>query len=561
MTNEELLKQSFTQEQRNWLAENGEPVSGTQTEMIAALARQLHAAKVYDDKDQRVKLVKLINRKGKVYDLQSFATAAGFVDQKIGNKTLTAADQLYAAYNDPKTPSEDKREWGVAINDVYGDGGTEFFKRRMEVEKRNREEAAKRQFDDRNVVSKIFDAVVSPRQTEARAEGREPSDTDRYIDRTENVLMALPFMTGAKILGTLPRVPGIASKILRGGAFAAGTVGVPHAMEFLDSKFYSPEENLDRSIYSEGDAAIGSFTNLAAPYIANRTVSRLGRFFPRSKGNSGLDEITKAQIDQAIKDGQWKKPSKETLKSVTEFNDRQARGEAVEAAMPGTHEKVAKQLETGVPTRSVLEMSRGKGIADYVSSNPNKAQNYIEAGFIQKASEEHGMPVNEFLESEYADDILDFAETFKNANFFDRLRYKNPNASKVVDAAMESVGNYATNKYGSKRDADVILNGLSKLGASADLDLSKMLKDAKEEAKKEARTELKKAQASRILKTDKTLTQEDKDWLKKLTEKPNMIEGYGEGGSTKFKNWFLIRGQDILRGTELFRPTYKVEVE
>lgn len=561
MTNEELQRQVFTQEQRNWLAKNGEPVSGTQTEMIADLARQLHNAQVFDNKEQRVKLVKLINRKGKVYDLQSFATAAGFTDQKIGNKTLTAADQLYAAYNDPNTPSENKREWGVAINDVYGDGGTEFFKRRMEVEKRNREEAAKRKFDDRNAVSKIFDAVVSPRQTEARAEGREPSKTDKYLDRTENALMALPFTTGAKILGTLPRVPGIASKILRGGAFAAGTAGVPHAMEFLDSQMYSPEENLDRSIYSEGDAFIGSVTNLAAPYIANRTVSKLGRFFPRSKGTSGLDEITKAQIDQAIKDGQWKKPSKETLKSVTEFNDRQARGEAIESAMPGTHEMLSKELETGVPTRTVLEMSRGKGIADYVSSNPNKAQNYIEAGFVQKTSEDLGTPVNELLESGYADDILDFAETFKNANFFDLLRYKNPNASKAVDAAMESVGNYATNKYGSKRDADVILNGLSKLGASADLDLSKMFKDAKEEAKKEARTELKKAQASRILKTDKTLTQEDKDWLKKLTEKPNMIEGYGEGSSTKFKNWFLIRGQDILRGTELFRPTYKVEVE
>lgn len=561
MTNEELLKQSFTQEQRNWLAENGEPVSGTQTEMLSELARQLHSANVFNNKEQRVKLVKLINRKGKVYDLQSFATAAGFTDQKIGNKTLTAADQLYAAYNDPKTPSETKREWGVAINDVYGDGGTEFFKRRMEVEKRNREDAAKRKFDERNVVSKIFDAVVSPRQSEALAEGREPSDTDKYLDRTENALMALPFMTGAKILGTLPRVPGIASKILRGGAYAAGTVGVPHAMEYLDSKMYSPEENLDRSIYSEGDAFIGSLTNAAAPLIANRTLGKLGRFFPGSKGKSGLDDITKAQIDQAIKDGQWKKPSKETLKAVTEFNDIQNRGNAIESAMPGTHGRLTEELETGVPTRSVLEMSRGKGIYDYVASNPNKAQNYIEAGFVQKSSEDLGMPVREMLESGYADDILDFAETFKDANMFDFLRYKNPNASKVVDASLESVGNYAKNKYGSKRDADVILNGLSKLGSSADLDLSKKLKEAKDEAKKEASTELKKVQAAQILSTDKNLTQEDKDWLKKLVEKPNIIEGYGEGGSTKFKNWFLLRGQDILRGTELFRPTYKVEVE
>ena len=174
MTNEELLKKNFTQKQINWFAEHGSKVSGTQDEMLADIAQQLHDAKVYDDKDQRVKLVKTINRKGKVYDLQSFATAAGFSDRKIGDKTLTAADQLYAALNDPNTPSNLKKNWGVAINDVYGEGGTEFLKRRMEVEKRNREYAAQKAFDDRSTVNKILDAIISPRETEARAEGRAP---------------------------------------------------------------------------------------------------------------------------------------------------------------------------------------------------------------------------------------------------------------------------------------------------------------------------------------------------------------------------------------------------
>ena len=510
-----LMKDNFTRDQIIWFASNGSyDPENTEGEIKADVARQLFDAKMDKTPDQTDKLLKLINGPKQTYDLQTFAQAAGFKDQTIGKKKLTAADQFYASY--PNASRADRELWNAGITGVFGEDGLDKLDRVMASEKRNREYDAKKKFDERNVVSKIFDAVVSPRQSEALAEGREPSDTDRYLDRTENVLMALPFMTGAKILGTLPRLPGIASKILRGGAYAAGTVGVPHAMEFLDSQMYSPEENLDRSIYSEGDAFIGSLTNAAAPLIANRTLGRLGRFFPGSKGKSGLDDITKAQIDQAIKDGQWKKPSKETLKTVTEFNDIQNRGNAIESAMPGTHERLTKELETGVPTRSVLEMSRGRGIYDYVSSNPNKAQNYIEAGFVQKASEDLGQPVGELLESGYADDILDFAETFKDANMFDFLRYKNPNASKVVDASLESVGNYAKNKYGSKRDADVILNGLSKLGASADLDFSKMLKDAKEEAKKEASTNLKKAQAAQILNTGKTLTEEDKGWLKKL---------------------------------------------
>lgn len=567
MTNEELLKKTFTQKQINWFAEHGSKVSGTQDEMLADIAQQLHDAKVYDDKDQRVKLVKTINRKGKVYDLQSFATAAGFSDRKIGDKTLTAADQLYAALNDPNTPSNLKKNWGVAINDVYGEGGTEFLKRRMEVEKRNREYAAQKAFDDRPTVTKILDAIISPRETEARAEGRAPSDKDKALDRTENALMAMPFGVGAKVVSNLVRAPRIASKIIKGAGAAAGIAGVPHAMEGLDALAYSPEENLDRSQYRESDALLGTLTNVAAPVVAQRTMGRLGKFIPGSKGNTGMSEIQTAQLEQAIADGQWKKPSKQVLDVVTEWNATQDKDRMVYKIMPELQEKAIKEAETGLPVTSDLEISRAQGLFNYAKSQgKNSAQNYLEAGFIQKAADEMGLNTKASLEaalqsSEFLDDVLQFSDdVLKDANFFDKLRVTNPKASVAVDAALEAGKNFVTNKYGSKRDADVILSGVSNMLGSIDpkMNLSKKLEEDRKADVDKARTELKKKQVGSLM-TDEKLTEEDRKWLGELFKNPKMMEGYGNGNDTRFKNWLLIRGQDILRGTELFRPTYEAE--
>lgn len=567
MTNEELLKKTFTQEQRSWLAEHGEPVSGTQTEMLAALAKQLHNAKVYSNKDERVKLVKTINRVGKVYDLQSFATAAGISDRKIGDKTLTAADQLYGLLSDPNTDPSTKKEIGVLINDVYGEGGTEFLKRRMEVEKRNREYAAQKAFDDRPTVTKILDAIISPRETEARAEGRAPSDKDKALDRTENVLMAMPFGVGAKVVSNLVRAPRIASKIIKGAGAAAGIAGVPHAMEGLDALAYSPEENLDRSQYRESDALLGTLTNVAAPVVAQRTLGRLGKFIPGSKGNTGMSEIQRAQLEQAIADGQWKKPSKQVLDVVTEWNATQDKGRMVDKLMPDMHEKVIKESETGLPLATPLEVSRSKGLFNYAESQgKNSAQNYLEAGFIQKAAEDLGITDKASLEaalqsSEFLDDVLQFSDdVLKDANFFDKLRVTNPKASVAVDAALEAGKNFVTNKYGSKRDADVILSGVSNMLGSIDpkMNLSKKLDEDRKADVDKARTELQKKQVGSLM-TDDKLTEEDRKWLGELFKNPKMMEGYGNGNDTRFKNWLLIRGQDILRGTELFRPTYEAE--
>lgn len=561
-----LMKNNFTRDQIIWFASNGSyNPDNTESEIKADIARQLFDAKMDKTPEQTDKLIKFINGPKQTYDLQSFAQAAGFKDQAIGNKKLTAADQLYASY--PNASRADKELWNAGITGVFGEDGLDKLNRVMASEKRNREYAAQKAFDDRPTVTKIIDAIISPRETEARAEGRAPSDTDKALDWTENALMAVPFGTVAKGVSKIARLPRIASKILQGTAYVAGNAGVPHAMEGLDALAYSPEENLDRSQYRESDAILGTLTNVAAPVVAQRTMGRLGKFIPGSKGNTGMSEIQTAQLEQAIADGQWKKPSKQVLDVVTEWNATQDKDRMVYKIMPELEEKAIKEAETGLPVTSDLEISRAQGLFNYVNNQgKNSAQNYLEAGFIQKAADEMGLNTKASLEaalqsSNYLDDVLKFSDdVLKDANFFDKLRVTNPKASVAVDAALEAGKNFVTNKYGSKRDADVILSGVSNMLGSIDpkMNLSKKLADDRKADVDKARTELQKKQVGSLM-TDEKLTEEDRKWLGELFKNPKMMEGYGNGNDTRFKNWLLIRGQDILRGTELFKPTYEAE--
>jgi hypothetical protein len=56
-----------------------------------------------------------------------------------------------------------------------------------------------------------------------------------------------------------------------------------------------------------------------------------------------------------------------------------------------------------------------------------------------------------------------------------------------------------------------------------------------------------------------TLSEEDREWMSKIAQNPDIVKGAGEGNSSKFRNWYLMRGMDLMRGTELFRPTPSVD--
>jgi hypothetical protein len=57
----------------------------------------------------------------------------------------------------------------------------------------------------------------------------------------------------------------------------------------------------------------------------------------------------------------------------------------------------------------------------------------------------------------------------------------------------------------------------------------------------------------------KDASDDDKKFMKMVVDNPDVLKGMGKGNTPAFRNWYLLRGSDILRGTELYRPTFEVE--
>ena len=608
-----LENNGFTPEQRTWYANYGKPVSGTKDQMVADVARQLFDASVYANEKQFKDLVQKIKAVSQTYDLASLATAAGVSADSARTASKILADDYY------KVPQSERDLWNAGVNLEYGPGGSEKMRRVIDAEKRNREYADRHKI---GTAAKVLGTIFAPRSLEAiqsgQAEGWKDALLSKHgaLDLGENVLMALPFGGWAGIISKGAR----GAKAAKAAASAIlGAAAAPHAVEAMDWAAYhnTPEQNPDRAVYSEGDAFLGTGTNLVAPWVLGEIGNSMGKWLGyRNAGNEGAQGVSQKTLDilkDMKKTGEWVKPSKESIEAVSTINGTMAREEA--AASVGVSQfadasakeaqanslrlqaadivesgkivdnaplikhklkeadKLDKEAET-LRNKKMTKLEEARVSRAMEGAPRNDARDYIEAGFLEKRARDiekdglddgMGMSVGELLElakssDKYKDkisDILRFGNEYQNANYMDYLSLKNPALRQAADAAET----WIVNKYGSKRDADLLTGQASRFLAAIDprLNMSNLLAEKKQEAVNRKVRDVQKSQAGQILSMDKTLTDEDRDWLKKIQDNPSIVTGIGEGNSARFRNWFLLRGQDIMRGTSLFRPTPSVE--
>lgn len=615
----------FTPEQIIWYANYGKPVSGTNDQIVADVARQLFDANVYESEKQANDLVRKIKAVSQTYDLASLATAAGISADSARTASKILADDYY------KVPQSERDLWNAGVNLEYGPGGSEKMRRVIDAEKRNREYADRHKI---GTAAKVLGTVFAPRSLEAiqsgQAEGWKDALLSKHgaLDLGENVLMALPFGGWAGLISKGAR----GAKAAKAAASAVlGAAAAPHAVEAMDWAAYhnTPEQNPDRAVYSEGDALLGTATNLVAPWVLGEIGTGLGKWIGyKDAANGGAQGVSQQTLDilkDMKKTGEWVKPSKESIDAVSTINGTMSREEA--AASVGASqfaEASAKKAQANSLRLQAGELEESGKILDNaplidyklkeadkldkeakalrkkkmtkleearvsraIEGAPrNDARDYIEAGFLEKRARDisaellekrarardvkgidydMGMKVGELLElakssDMYKDkisDILRFGNEFQNADYMDYLALKNP----ALRHAANAVKTWMVNKYGSNRDADVLTGQASRLLAVIDprLNISQILAEKKQEAVNRKVRDVQKSQAGQILSMDKTLTDEDRDWLKKIQDNPSIVNGIGEGNSPRFRNWFLLRGQDIMRGTSLFRPTPSVE--
>ena len=608
-----LENNGFTPEQRTWYGNYGKPVSGTNDQMVADVARQLFDANVYANEKQMNDLVRKIKAVSQIYDLESLATAAGVSADSARTASKILADDYY------KVPKSERDLWNAGVNLEYGPGGSEKMRRVIDAEKRNREYADRHKI---GTAAKVLGTIFAPRSLEAiqsgQAEGWKDALLSKHgaLDLGENVLMALPFGGWAGIISKGAR----GAKAAKAAASAVlGAAAAPHAVEAMDWAAYhnTPEQNPDRAVYSEGDALLGTGTNLVAPWVLGEIGNSMGKWLgyrnAANEGSKGVSQKTLDIIREMKKSGEWVKPSKESIKAVSTINGTASREDAA-ASVGATQfaEASAKEAQANSLRLQAGDIAESGHIVDNAPLINNKlkeadkldkeakalrnkkmtkleearvsramegaprndARDYIEAGFLEKRARDiekdglddgMGMSVGELLElakssDKYKDkisDIMRFGNEFQNANYMDYLSLKNPALRQAADAAET----WIVNKYGSKRDADLLTGQASRLLAAIDprLNVSNLLAEKKQEAVDRKVRDVQKSHAGRILSVDKTLTDEDRDWLKKIQDNPSIVTGIGEGNSARFRNWFLLRGQDIMRGTSLFRPTPSVE--
>ena len=608
-----LENNGFTPEQRTWYANHGKPVSGTKDQMVADVARQLFDANVYANEKQVNDLVRKIKAVSQTYDLESLATAAGVSADSARTASKILADDYY------KVPQSERDLWNAGVNLEYGPGGSEKMRRVIDAEKRNREYADRHKI---GTAAKVLGTIFAPRSLEAiqsgQAEGWKDALLSKHgaLDLGENVLMALPFGGWAGIISKGAR----GAKAAKAAASAIlGAAAAPHAVEAMDWAAYhnTPEQNPDRAVYSEGDALLGTGTNLVAPWVLGEIGNSMGKWLgyrnAANEGSRGVSQKTLDILKDMKKTGEWVNPSKESIEAVSTINGTMSREEA--AASVGVSQFAdasAKEAQANSLRLQAVDLVKSEKIVDNApliqhklkeadkldkeaealrSKNMTKleearvsramegaprndARDYIEAGFLEKRARDiekegldygMGMSVGELLElakssDKYKDkisDILRFGNEFQNANYMDYLSLKNPALRQAADAAET----WIVNKYGSKRDADLLTGQASRLLAAIDprLNMSNLLAEKKQEAVDRKVRDVQKSHAGRILSVDKTLTDEDRYWLNKIQDNPSIVYGIGEGNSARFRNWFLLRGQDIMRGTSLFRPTPSVE--
>ena len=615
MTNEEAIKKEFTPYQRRWLAEHGEKVYGTQEQMLASLADQLYAAKVWENTKDVEHLLSVSSRPKKVYSVKDIFSAVN-----PGTKPdSTRVDQFVEDWSNGKIDGQAAGRLNVA----YGMGGYKNADKVMKQAAQDKK-ASKPKV---GTAAKILGTVFAPRSLEAWEAGKDASIKDIGLDAAENLLMLAPFAGWAGVGAKAMRL-GRAGKII--GTGLANAV-VPHAMEALDANIYTPEENLDRSVYNEADAALGTATNIGAPFVLGRTLGRLGRFIGNAKegtaGAKGLSDVTVEVVDNLKKSDNWKEPTEEALRAVREHNlANTAKANAAAKNVPEeTVEKYNQNVnkikdahDAAIPAEEVLNaevfgdgLYNGKRItqeqfkaAKYAASaakkdfydakkvldnisplqqdiievenkyaKTNAAKDYVEAGLLQKRAEDlegksngMGKSVAELLKDNNKSeigDILDFSKQLEDADWFDKLHFQNPAKAKALDWGQKSLESWAVNKYGSKRDATPVLGGVSNLVQSVapGLDIQKSLQEHRKENVETEREKLKKSVADKVIGgLDKgELTPDDTKYLEIIRKNPDVLKGMGEGNKPGFRNWYLLRGSDILRGTELYRPTFEVE--
>ena len=359
-----------------------------------------------------------------------------------------------------------------------------------------------------------------------------------------------------------------------------GNAVVPFASEGMDAAIYGDGDDglEDRADFSSGDAAIGTAINqgvnrgimrMAGPMLDRFTNGGLARGgmmkardflenlgLPFSKRGDDFADAARLGVDAPIR------RAGEVLDGDIEKAAKGASAEAGVQAEKARQEIAEKEIVDAIDRGEIRLVPKSQWTA---KSTDTEAGDFIEKEMAKRANGytrydvDDIFDVSDYLAKDPGNRLSE--ETLRGAirtRFPEAYNYaiwhgsQKPSASaRILNAINQGAPAWVVNKYGSESDADLLLANMPKVKA----ELNK--------ARDEAHSAPKKRKASRdvlsIASNVEDLDDRDRKYIKAIAENPEIMTfGYPEDRDG-FNIWLLQRGNELLRGTSAYRPTFSVE--
>ena len=504
----------------------------------------------------------------------------------------------------PKNISKWKKK--ITDNNVYGERGWETVKEIWKQATRDRMQAdiakARKKATDDGLYAK-YASVILPRSVEHIANTGDFSAKDILADLGENMAMAVPgsVFTGIAGKGLAKVAPKAVkyfsshgSNIVDGAVKVAGRVFgnlfgnavVPFGAEAMDAAIYDDsDEGIEhRADFSTGDAAIGTAINqgvnrglmrMAGPIIdrfssggmARGGITRVRDFLenlgqPFSK--KGDDFASSVMLESSV-------PIRNAGELLESDLERAARGASVNSAATteAARQNIAKRhvleaIDNGEIV-AIPKSGRGAGKAAEIQEGGDV---FLENEIAKKAAENQRYGLEDILDysgylkahpdgSGLSEKTLaatlsaNLPEFYNSAIWHGAGAAKKGMADKTLNILNQAIPAWSVNKYGSDPDAGQVLAYFPETKKVLDEDREK----THEAPKKRKAT----ADVLRIVSEGDSLTADDRKYLDAIAKNPDIMKiGYKDdpGG---FRLWLLERGNRLLQGTSVYRPTFPVK--
>ena len=504
----------------------------------------------------------------------------------------------------PKKSARWKKK--ITNNNVYGERGWETVKEIWKQAIRDRMQAdiakARKKATDDGLYAK-YASVMLPRSVEHIANTGDFSAKDILADIAENAAMMVPGgvftgIAGKGLAKAFPRAvwyftkPGanIAESAIKGTGKMLGNIFgnavVPFASEGMDAAIYGDDDAdmAQRADFSTGDAGIGTAINqgvnrglmrMAGPIIdrfssggmARGGITRVRDFLenlgqPFSK--KGDDFASSVMLESSV-------PIRNAGELLESDLERAARGASVNSAATteAARQNIAKRLVLEAIDNgeivAIPKSGRGAGKAAEIQEGGDV---FLENEIAKKAAENQRYGLEDILDysgylkahpdgSGLSEKTLaatlsaNLPEFYNSAIWHGAGAAKKGMADKTLNILNQAIPAWSVNKYGSDPDAGQVLAYFPETKKVLDEDREK----THEAPKKRKAT----ADVLRILSEGDSLTADDRKYLDAIAKNPDIMKiGYKDdpGG---FRLWLLERGNRLLQGTSVYRPTFPVK--